>query len=347
MKKVKVLVFSSNEDFARSVLEDIRNSGFEPYLAGRNDTRYLKYSKLPKDVIYFADSEMANFSLDYLNRLIRFIVHNKIDIILPISVPQVLFVSKFIDQFRNVVVEPLIAEFNAIEIVENKRLFTEFCRRHNINQPKTFLINETPPKDIKFPLILKDFEKDTPDKREINNRLELNNLSISDNGVLQESITGVDLDCNVIAKKGKILSCLFQRNYKPEHNLDGGPYCLQAVEPSAQAKMVVSKLIKDLNWSGLAHIDMRETKTGEIFVFELNPRIWVSYRFCYLFGLDIIKTLIEASMGKTEFNTPKLNDNLYLSPRGLLELQNIKLTIKQLGKLKLYYQNVPGAQTDL
>ncbi len=95
------------------------------------------------------------------------------------------------------------------------------------------------------------------------------------NHIIQEYINGFDIDCSMFSIKGKIINYTIQ---KPLHrNNTFSPLCgVLSFIKDEEIISVVSIVIRELNWSGVAHIDLRYSYENEVYLIEINPRYWNS-----------------------------------------------------------------------
>ncbi|MBQ9966100.1 MAG: ATP-grasp domain-containing protein [Clostridia bacterium] len=94
--------------------------------------------------------------------------------------------------------------------------------------------------------------------------------------VVQQYLSGSGLGYSVVAFEGEIVNAICHKRLR-EYPLSGGPStCCQAIDGSFVRKYA-EKLIKALNFTGLAMIEFKLDKDGNPYLLEINPRIWGTF----------------------------------------------------------------------
>lgn len=140
--------------------------------------------------------------------------------------------------------------------------------------------------------------------------------------VIQEYIEGYDIDCSVLCKAGEILAYTIQKGIVNEAS-DFSPSYAHVFIEEPKLFSVVEKLMKTLNWSGIAHIDLRfDVNVQQFKVIEINPRFWLSLEASLHAGINFPELSHKLSIGQT-LTRQKFNACTYYSLKGL------KLKVKQ------------------
>jgi D-aspartate ligase len=96
------------------------------------------------------------------------------------------------------------------------------------------------------------------------------------NTIVQNEIAGRDVDCSVLCENGKVLAHTIQRGLTEPSDCFRPSGAVEFVEHDGVLRLV-TQLMSVLNWSGVAHIDLRENlQSGQVDVIEVNPRFWGS-----------------------------------------------------------------------
>jgi hypothetical protein len=102
----------------------------------------------------------------------------------------------------------------------------------------------------------------------------LRNQENSADFIIQEFISGYDLSCNVLCRNGEILAYTIQRGIIPGKKRFQPPAGIEFIHQE-QVINNVEKLMRALNWSGVANIDFRyDENDKQVKILELNPRYW-------------------------------------------------------------------------
>lgn len=94
--------------------------------------------------------------------------------------------------------------------------------------------------------------------------------------IVQEYLNGDGFGCSILAKNGEIIISLCHRRIR-EYPVSGGPSacCLSVDMPVLREH--ASKMVKAVNYTGVAMFEFKSNKNGELFLLEINPRIWGSF----------------------------------------------------------------------
>lgn len=137
------------------------------------------------------------------------------------------------------------------------------------------------------------------DVQSIERYLNSNNIDLSQH-FFQPYILGSDLTVNIISSKGEILYYTIQETPIKTNSVfvSGDDFEFKEDEEVLQ---LVAKAIKELKWHGVACFDLRRnTKTGEIFILEINGRFWASLLSALKKGgVNFPAILTKLSLGET------------------------------------------------
>jgi len=168
----------------------------------------------------------------------------------------------------------------------DKGCFSEFLSAHGLPQPRTIVhrggapVPPIPP-DFVFPAIVKPARGEYGrgiTKSETRAELDrtLRGLGKEASFVVQELVEGTDFDCSILAREGRLLAWTMQEETLPDARAFAPAAAIRFVEDGPTLAMI-ERLAAALEWSGLAHIDMRRSRrTGEVLLLEVNARPWGS-----------------------------------------------------------------------
>ena len=146
------------------------------------------------------------------------------------------------------------------------------------------------------------------------------------------------MGCNVLCKKGEILAYTMQR---------GNMWNTKPFSPQIGLDMVyeedllntVKKLMKSLNWSGVANVDLRfDIKNNTYKVLEINPRYWETLHASLMANVNFPYLLCQTTLGK-KFEIPAYEHLEYLNLKGIF--QKTRTTPSFLLNLKYIWKNTP------
>lgn len=175
---------------------------------------------------------------------------------------------------------PVPAQAEMFTTATDKGLLAAFMAQHHIPHPRTCLVSEVATKRLRYPLLVKPrrsqgghgmVKVDTPAELQ----RELASCADRADVCVQEYIEGEDRGCSVLVQDGEIRAWTTQRGVSRS-----GPYAphteiqMDASQPVYEA---AARLMRALNWSGVAHLDLRiDARTGQTLILEINGRYWNS-----------------------------------------------------------------------
>ncbi len=108
---------------------------------------------------------------------------------------------------------------------------------------------------------------------------------------------GYDIDCSVLCKDGRILVHTIQKCIVPNPVPFRIPLAIEFVE-NAEVLKVAARLIRALNFNGVANIDLRvDERDGRVQVIEVNPRYWLSLLGSQSAGVNFPQLACLAALG--------------------------------------------------
>lgn len=263
--------------------------------------------------------------LEWISRINQEVETFDIDLVMPIFEDGIEIIAKYKEYLnqKKLVVLPDLINF---QIANNKWLLSQHLHINNIPHPKTsqFLTNIcSQSQELKFPVIVKptgntsggagvNLIKDEGEldayAQTIKNAKEL---------IIQEYIEGYDIGCSVLCKEGSILAYTIQKAAMYEKNPFRPLLGVEFIDDEALLN-TIKKLMESLNWSGVAHIDLRFDKNTNLFkVIEINPRFWGSLNASMAAGVNFPHLYCLASFGQL-FVIPEYNQISYLNFKGLV-----------------------------
>ena len=252
-------------------------------------------SKVPRVPTFFSRyhstfcvQQMGNNDDQKLDAIYQAIKRTQARILLPLTEPSIRFVSAHRAALTRLVTIPPTPEIDAFDIVANKWSLANFLAKHDIPTPPTLLYTadekfEQNLRELSFPVLL----KPTRGSSGINIQffdnpitlldfLKENEQSLRHRYIVQNYVRGYDIDCSVLCKDGKILAYTIQKGFIPGSWRFAPPAGIEFVK-DPQTFDVITRLVSDLNWSGVAHADLRyDEQDKQVKVIEVNPRYWDS-----------------------------------------------------------------------
>lgn len=246
------------------------------------DNYWLSFYKHSSFIDNLFISENKIDSAEYLDEVVYTVKNRRIGIIYPASEEGFKFVSKSRDKLSNFCKVAVLPSHDALHIAFDKGKLGKFLQEQKIPTPKTVSVaNFQHEANLNYPILFKPVlgsggkgiqKFNSPDEISLPDKYE----SSKENYVVQEYITGYDIDCNVLCFEGKILAYTVQQPLGVESGFSPKIDKLKFVHDATVVE-VVKKAMSSLIWSGIAHLDLRYcSKTGKLYIIEMNPRFWQS-----------------------------------------------------------------------
>ncbi|MCB9249810.1 MAG: ATP-grasp domain-containing protein [Ignavibacteriales bacterium] len=273
-----ILIPDGESKLVRSVVHCLSVvPGLRINILSKNRFSPIRFSRFINSYYY------ANDSIDELkiSKIKSIALKTNSDIILPIDEEAIALLSQHKNELTEKVFLSPLPDLDAFKICSNKWLLSKFLKENKLPHPITINYKNVDLKkdtlDLQFPVLVKPikglFGKGI---KLFDNYIELksylNNCKNLEKYILQSFINGFDIDCSVLCKEGEILQYTIQKEISTSNRRFGPPAAVEFLHDENVYK-VVKELIKKLNWSGVAHIDLRyDTIDNEVKIIEVNPR---------------------------------------------------------------------------
>ncbi len=285
----------------------------------------MRYSRYVKGFSYYPETDS---DLDWVANINTEVEKYDIDVIMPIFETRIRSLIQHQEGILHKNKLGLLPSLNNFDAAINKGALAIHLEENDIPGPKSITLgyNESINKvDIlNFPVIIKPLEgfgggqgidvfynKEDLEKHFTKNSFDYINI-------IQEYIEGYDIDCSVLCEQGEILAYTIQKGNMIGKNQFSPQFGLQFLEEPELYK-VVEKLMKSLNWSGVAHIDMRyDRNTGNFNIIEVNTRFWVSLDASLIAGINFPYLYALSSMNMP-YKKLKFKFINYLNLKGLIK----------------------------
>jgi predicted ATP-grasp superfamily ATP-dependent carboligase len=258
-------------------------------------TRYLRHSILCADYeeIDFSgeeDSAFAAMANRYAGRFEDLIV-----------IPADCAASKMINRVRpslNMRVVACPAD-SALNRLEDKWDFQRLCLDLGLRTPETIFVGDkhalhfpTTAARLGVPFVVKPTREDSSrgayivgDEDEYNNAIRDNITYRYAPLIAQRYVAGTDVGLNFHASHGRVTAISIQRRADYLH--DGSPIHFF---DDGHLQEVAHRIALATGYSGVMNVDARiESQTGEVFLFESNPRFWRSLSASTWCGLNFVE----------------------------------------------------------
>nr|WP_321222978.1 ATP-grasp domain-containing protein [uncultured Psychroserpens sp.] len=302
-----ILITDGNSTWALSVLQCLAQiEGYHVFVLSNKKRTATKFSKYTSYYKFYERPDDESW-VKIINTEID--KHN-ISVILPIAEQESLFYIKYGNQILStakIIPLPLLRDF---ETAIDKKALSEFSKSYDIPHPNSFFITSNNDEQacisqINFPVLIKPLSLKGGDGiKKISARERLDELLVNSNQPLfvQEYIEGYDIDCSVLCLNGKVLNHTIQKGNLNGHNAFAPQLAfdfLQNDEVLQVAKLAMAKL----NWSGIAHLDMRyDLKAKNYKLIEINARFWGSVEGSMFAGVNFPHKVIQLALNQEVSN---------------------------------------------
>lgn len=323
--KIHILIPDGNSTWALPVIKCLAaRDDFKIYVLSTKKRTPVKYSKTTFYYKYYPQTDDVSW-LKILNEEIE---ANHIKLVLPIAEPQSLFLIQNINDIsKQAKVVPLASQY-AFETAIDKYKLGIFCETHQIPYPKSKKIKNYQDyadngHSLNYPLLIKPLHDKggngivlfrTPEKL----REYLFESHNPEGLFIQEYIEGYDIDCSVLCRDGKILTHTIQKGFLSGIN-PYAPYLGIEFLENDEVLKLTGHLMADLNWSGVAHIDLRYDLNSKSYkILEVNARFWGSVEASKESNINFPVLVCNLALGNDVIHIP-YEPIQYLRFRGLLK----------------------------
>lgn len=304
----------------------------------------MKHSKKVHKFSYYPKSDVER---DFINNINKEVEKHNIDLIMPIFEDAIRVILKNKDLISSIDKLALLPSYNDFNTANNKGLLNKHLEANNLPFPKTQMLDKgtyIDTKSIDYPVLVKPAEGIGGGSgiyvfREENALTEfLNSDKFDCTYLVQDYVEGYDIDCSVLCKHGEILAYTIQKPNMFANNKFAPQLAVDFIKDDVLFEDV-EKLMKTLNWSGVAHLDMRYDENSKEFkVIEVNPRFWGSVEASLFAGVNFPYLYALASLNYN-FDLPKYKFIKFMLLKGLVK--SIKSDKSYLLKLKFIFKNTP------
>jgi predicted ATP-grasp superfamily ATP-dependent carboligase len=224
----------------------------------------------------------------------------------------------------------------------------QLARQHHIPSPQSILVTLNSEfyqqlSNLEYPVLLKPTsQKGGQGIRRFETQTDLQSFleqqdeqQFKNNYLVQSHLPGLDLGLSVLCDRGKILAFTIQKELIANRYRFGPLMAMEFIEQEDVLNHG-KRLLSALNWSGVAHVDMREdNRDGQVKLLEINARYWGSLLgslvagvnfplLAYQKALNIPFSLPDKQFSRYVHTTTALKE-LFLHPFGRNRLKGFTL----------------------
>jgi D-aspartate ligase len=257
------------------------NKAINIYIMSSDRHNYLKYSRYVKRLTYYPERGDEN----WISNIDKEVEKYEIDVIIPVfefGIKRLIENKNKLKQKDKLCILPNLSNFN---IAGDKGLLYLHLKANGFPCPESVVTkpNELPDlKTLEFPLIAKPVigfgggqEIIVLDNKDDVIKYSQSN-TFSCNAIYQNFIYGYDLSCNVLCDNGEITAYSIQNSslfHRDDVTAQKGFQFIKDLELIE----IIRKMMKSLEWSGVANIDCRYDEKEDTFkIIEINTRYWMN-----------------------------------------------------------------------
>ncbi len=288
MKKINILVTGCGGDIGQSIGKILNELDFVDRLYGcdisdRNAARFIFEN-------FFVGLPCSN--PDYVLALERVVIEKGIDLVIPVSEPELRFFSKK-GIFQIGSAELIMASENIREVGFDKLKTVEFLQDNQLPYPVSYLLENVDCVE-NYPVIVKSKTGSGSTNVNIVHDIETLNFFKKKNSdlIVQEylSADNGEFTCGVFrSSQGEIRTIIMRRE------LMGGFSGYGQVVQDPEVEEVLIRIAEAINLVGSVNAQLRITTKGPT-VFEINPRFSSTVRFRDLLGFKDVLWSVEDKM---------------------------------------------------
>lgn len=289
----------------------------------------------------FSHFRKSKSNLEFIDFLTEIVENKNINVILPVHYPAIRLLSAYRHIFDAKSIKLFTSPVDQLDLANDKGTLAKLLLSFGISHPTTTELSCLESDDkLNYPFLIKPKTGWNGNKIfKVNNKIDFLKIcsEIPDKNkyLIQNYILGYDIDMSVLCENGKILNYTIQKGYLNSEIPFQAPMGIEFSRNDEIFKSV-KKMMMKLNWSGVAHIDLRyDELTKKFLVIEINPRFWGSVQGSSKVGVNFPYLYCLASLGRysgQDSGAYKLES--YVNNRGLIKILQSKFKTGSKKKLK-------------
>lgn len=263
---------------------------------------------------YFSYPNPQTAPEEFLSFLVEKLETNKYDFLISTTDHSLQVLYQREEQIRGLVNFPF-ANKETFEKVQDKAKLIELAKKHDIQAPRTMKIiagkNDLEQqidslRDCHFPMFIKPrsssqknsnkelikapshLAEDLNDLRSFISNPELDQIKY----LAQEPISGIGEGIFCLFKNGECLAHFSHRRLIEKPPEGGVSVLSKSIQTDEALLKKVIRLLKELNWDGVAMIEFKRALDGTPYLMEINPRFWGSLQLSIDSGINFPALLI-------------------------------------------------------
>lgn len=240
---------------------------------------------------------------NYINLILDICKKENIDTLISLIDPELSLIAKNIELFKRIGVNPIISDYDPVEMCFDKYKMYKFLVNNNLKTPKSYIDKEEFLKDLKnekigFPVFIKPVKGSASiNINKITNIDELNIIwNREDDLIIQEYMNGKEYGADVyIDMISNETVAIFT---KEKIRMRAGETDKSISVKNDKLFDLIKNFVEKAKFKGIIDIDIFE-QNGEFYISEVNPRFGGGYPHAYECGINVPRMIINNVNGKT------------------------------------------------
>lgn len=301
--KKSILLYGYDSNLSLGVLFCLNPLNYNLYLLTGNKKNAAKYSRYLKK-IYYTEAD------DQVQTIIKITQQHHIDLIMAIDELETRYIKANQAELSKHAVCSWMTAIEMFDIGINKKRLAEFLTKNEVPCPSFTVVEnagqlEAVTHQLKYPVLVKP-ERASYGRmiQRCENPEELKTYYFNSAGdhnkyIIQPFIIGSDITCNVICKNGEVICHTIQES-PIKTGTDFSSNDALTFHDDEEVIKVIRKMMKLLNWNGVACVDMRRDQRDQrVYVLEINGRFWASVVASYYrAGLNFPIIMVKLALGE-------------------------------------------------
>lgn len=254
---------------------------------------------------------------NYTNIILDICKKENIDTLISLIDPELSLIAKNVELFKEIGVNPIISDYDKVEMCFDKYKMYEFLTKNAFKTPKSYINKEVFLEDLEkgkiaFPVFVKPIKGSASiNINKINNREELDVVwRQADNLMIQEFMDGQEYGADVyIDMVSKEPVAIFT---KKKIKMRAGETDKSVSVKDKKLFELIKRFVKKAGVKGIIDIDIFDIN-GEYYISEVNPRFGGGYPHAYECGVNVPRMIINNIKGQE--NKEKIEnykENIYM-----------------------------------
>ena len=266
------------------------------------------------DKYYIVPRITAN---NYIDIIVDICKKENIDTLISLIDPELSLIAKNIELFKEIGVNPIISDYDKVEMCFDKYKMYKFLSENNFKTPRSYINKESfledlERKNITFPVFVKPVKGSASiNINKINNCEELDVIwKQADNLMIQEFMDGQEYGADVyIDMISEEPVAIFT---KKKIKMRAGETDKSVSFKDKNLFELIKSFVKKAEFKGIIDIDIFEVN-GEYYISEVNPRFGGGYPHAYECGVNVPKMIINnINKQMNEEQIGNYNENIYM-----------------------------------